>query len=98
MARSSIPKMLECTSLLPLIFGHLVEKKRRKSEFHIKTNHEKKLSIIYARPRVNKDFVHCGSIGLIKGEHARYVIIYINLFKTEGGKLSRGMSLYRSKK
>ena len=30
--------------------------------------------LIYARACVNKDFVHSGSIGLIKGKHARYVI------------------------
>ena len=26
---------------------------------------------------VNKDFVHSGSIGLILGKHARYVIMYV---------------------
>ena len=30
--------------------------------------------LIYARPCVNKDFVHSGSIGLTQGKHARYVI------------------------
>ena len=30
--------------------------------------------LIYARPCVNKDFVHSGSIGLKQGKHARYVI------------------------
>ena len=32
---------------------------------------------VYARAWVNKDFVHSGSIGLIWGKHARYVITAI---------------------
>ena len=56
--------------------------KRRKTALqlnrkeNLKPGEKKKCSrhLIYARACVNKDFVHSGSIGLIKGKHARYVI------------------------
>ena len=35
-------------------------------------------SLIYVRACVNKNFVHSGSIGLMQGKHARYVIIGIS--------------------
>ena len=45
--------------------------------------------LIYARACVNKDFVHSGSIGLIQGKHARYVIHDGGIFFSRTLRLTR---------
>ena len=71
---SKFPKKCRTFSSLPSILGHLsLWKRDRKKQL---AHHHKKNLQIYARAWVNKDFVHSGSIGLIKGKHARCVIIY----------------------
>ena len=60
---SSIPKMVESFSSLPSIFWYYkyLWKDTRNTAEHVFT----KKILIYARARVNKDFVHSGSITLI---------------------------------
>ena len=60
---------LESLLSLPSIFGYLRKEKKNTAE-HVIT----KKIFIHARACVNKDFVHSGSIRLIQGKHARYVI------------------------
>ena len=60
-------------------FFHISKRRKTALQLNKKENlklGEKKCSrhLIYARACVNKDFVHSGSIGLIRGKHARYVI------------------------
>ena len=63
-------------------FFHVSKRRKTALELNRKETQrpgKKKCSrrLIYARACVNKDFVHSGSIGLIKGKHARHVINHL---------------------
>ena len=74
MARTKLnfKKNLESFSSLASLFGYLGKETKNTAEHVIM-----KKIFIYARACVNKEFVHGGSIGLIYGKHARYVIIRV---------------------
>ena len=75
MARTKLnpKKSLESFLSLPSIFGYLGKETKNTAEHVIM-----KKIFIYTRACVNKEFVHSGSIGLVKGKHARYVISMCN--------------------
>ena len=68
---------LERFSSLPSIFGYLGKETKNTAELVIIKN-----IFIYARVYVNKEVIHSGSLGLISGKHARYVIVRVSYVKS----------------
>ena len=68
---------LERFSSLPSIFEYLGKETKNTAELVIIKN-----IFIYARVCVNKEVIHSGSLGLISGKHARYVIVRVSYVKS----------------